>query len=284
MGAIPALNSLPSNPQDEPGLILGISQRGCIVKLAHQFLAEVRLTLIAARVYLPNQLAGLFADAVFFYAIWMALTSLSPSDTRPHIGHGGNILLMYAAFNIVVGTFQALAFAISQEADRGTLEHLALARGGLLIQLVLRGFSDTLFNLFRTAILIGVLALITGIPLNPKAFWPVAISLLALGALGFSLTMAALALYFKRILSFFMIIQFGLLLYFFSVANWQGHMVYLPLAPAAHLLSQSLTGGVWKGEVALFALVQSLLLLGTGFLALSFMYRLVRLRGLLGRY
>ncbi|WP_105317384.1 hypothetical protein [Thermus tenuipuniceus] len=254
------------------------------MKLAHQFLAEVRLTLIAARVYLPNQLAGLFADAVFFYAIWMALTSLSPSDTRPHIGHGGNILLMYAAFNSVVGTFQALAFAISQEADRGTLEHLALARGGLLIQLVLRGFSDTLFNLFRTAILIGVLALITGIPLNPQAFWPVAISLLALGALGFSLTMAALALYFKRILSFFMIIQFGLLLYFFSVANWQGHMVYLPLAPAAHLLSQSLTGGVWKGEVALFALAQSLLLLGTGFLALSFMYRLVRLRGLLGRY
>ncbi|WP_135257685.1 hypothetical protein [Thermus caldilimi] len=96
--------------------------------------------------------------------------------------------------------------------------------------------------------------------------------------------MAALALYFKRILSFFIIIQFGLLLYFFSVVNWQDHMVYLPLAPAAHLLSQSLTGGVWRGEVAFFALVQSLLLLGTGFLALSFMYRLVRLRGLLGRY
>ncbi|WP_135257686.1 hypothetical protein [Thermus caldilimi] len=140
------------------------------MKLAYQLLAEVRLTLNAARVYLPNQLAGLFADAVFFYAIWMAPNSLSPSDTRPSVGHGGNILLMYAAFNIVVGTFQALAFAVSQEADRGTLEHLALARGGLLIQLLLRGFADTLFNLFRTGILIGGVGLDNRHPLGPQDF------------------------------------------------------------------------------------------------------------------
>lgn len=253
------------------------------MKLIHQFAAEVQLGLRFARVYLPNLLAGLFADAVFFYAIWMAVGSLSANADLP-VTTGGNILLMYAAFNIVVGTFQAVAFAVSQEAERGTLEHLALARGGLLTQLILRGVSDTLLNLVRTGVLLGALVLLTGIPLSPKSFWPLPLGLLAIGALGFAFAMAALALYWKQIWSLFTIIQFGLLLYFFSVANWQDHMVYLPLAPAAHLLAQSLTGGEWKGGIALYALTQSLILLGIGLLAMGYTYRLVRLRGILGRY
>ncbi len=61
-------------------------------------------------------------------------------------------------------------------------------------------------------------------------------------------------------------------------------MVYLPLAPAAHLLSRSFAGGEWTGWVAFSAFLQALLLVCFGLLALGYMHKLVRLRGILGRY
>ncbi|AEG34375.1 hypothetical protein Ththe16_1986 (plasmid) [Thermus thermophilus SG0.5JP17-16] len=250
-----------------------------------QFFAEIWLNLNFYRIYWPDFLAGLFADMAFFYAIWMALGSVVVSNPSADLGGGQNILFMYAVFGIVVGIFQSVAFTVAQEAQRGTLEHLALARGGLVVQLLFRGASDSLFILFRTGVLLGVLLVLTGASFNPKPFWLLALALLVVSALGFSLSMAALALYFKKILSFFTIIQFSLLLYFFSVNHWRDYMVYLPLAPAAHLLSRSFSGGgEWTEWVVLSAFLQALLFVCFGLLALGYTHRLVRLRGILGRY
>lgn len=50
----------------------------------------------------------------------------------------GPLLLLFTAFSLVVATFQSVAYNVQSEAARGTLEHLGLARGGLLRQLLLR--------------------------------------------------------------------------------------------------------------------------------------------------
>ena len=43
----------------------------------------------------------------------------------------GPLLLVFAAFSLVVGTFQSIAYSVQSEAALGTLEHLGLAlRGG----------------------------------------------------------------------------------------------------------------------------------------------------------
>lgn len=72
--------------------------------------------------------------------------------------------------------------------------------------------------------------------------------------------------------------------YFFTLAAWQPFMAYLPFAPGAHLLKLGLTGGAFDPGVFLLALLQGVLLLSLGLLAMGRMYALVRHKGLLGRY
>lgn len=153
-----------------------------------------------------------------------------------------------------------------------------------MVQLLFRGASDSLFILFRTGVLLGVLLLLTGVSFNPEpsGCLPGAFGGSGLGVFpGYGCPRSLLQADPEL---FFTIIQFGLLLYFFSVVHWRDYMVYLPLAPAAHLLSRSFAGGEWTGWVAFSAFLQALLLVCFGLLALGYMHKLVRLRGILGRY
>ncbi|GGN02601.1 hypothetical protein GCM10007092_16120 [Thermus composti] len=72
--------------------------------------------------------------------------------------------------------------------------------------------------------------------------------------------------------------------YFLSLSHWQPSMAYLPFAPGAHLVRLGLTGGAFDREVFLLALLQGVLLFAVGLWAMAAMYRLVRRKGILGRF
>lgn len=248
----------------------------------HQLRAELLLSFQQLRVYWFNQLASLVADTVFFFAIAMGIRALAAGTEVPL--SLGNLLLLYAAFGITVGMFQSIAFTLHNEATRGTLEHLALARGGLLRQLFLRALADTFFNVLYNGVVFLLLVLLLGVRLEPTPWFPLALLPVALSAMGFGFLMGTLALYFKQVMGLFTILQFLLLPYFFTLAAWQPFMAYLPFAPGAHLLKLGLTGGAFDPGVFLLALLQGVLLLSLGLLAMGRMYALVRHKGLLGRY
>ena len=249
-----------------------------------QLWSEILLDWSLTKRYWFDTLAGLLASVLFFYSMVLGLENLTPEGLASLGLDLGPLLLVFAAFSLVVGTFQSIAYTVQGEAQLGTLEHMALARGGLLRQLLLRALVQSLSGVLWSLLVLLPLALAFGVALGPLARWPLGFLPLFLAALGFGLLMGATALYFKQVDEFFTIVQFLFLPYFFSLVRFEPWMTHLPFAPGAYLLRLAFTGEEVSPGLLLLALVQALLFLGAGLFARAWVYAAVRRRGLLGRY
>ena len=244
--------------------------------------SEFLLSWARTRRYWFNTLANLGGSLLYFYAILLGFSRLTPEEAR--FLDPGPLLLVFTAFNLTLFTFQSIAYTVQGEAQLGTLEHMALARGGLLRQLLLRALVQSLFGVLWSLLVLLPLALAFGVTLGPLARWPLGFLPLFLAALGFGLLMGATALYFKQVDEFFTIVQFLFLPYFFYLVRFEPWMAHLPFAPGVHLLRLSLSEAEAPWGLLGLALFQGLLLFALGLWAMAYMYRLVRRRGILGRF
>jgi len=247
-----------------------------------QWLAEVRLMLEHYRLYWLNFLSGMLADVLFFYAILIGLKSVTKTSL-PDIDLG-SLLALYGVFQFTGALWRTFASNILNESLLGTIEHLSLARGGLLTQLTVRAFVLGLNGGLYAAVVLLVLYWVSGISLQPSWWWPLGVLAFLPINFGLAFLMGSLGLFFRRVDSLFVVLNFILLPYFLSLTQWQPHMAYLPFAPGAHLVRLGLTGGDFDWGIFLLALFQGLSLLAAGFLAMAYMYRMVRRRGTFGRY
>jgi ABC-2 type transport system permease protein len=246
-----------------------------------QLKAEVIFTIQVLRRYWFDNLVGLFVDLVYFYAIFVAVRSLVPGENLPGTP---SLILMYTVLQLTLGFYTSFYRFLRNDALQGTLEHLALARGGLLSQLFVRLAVQGTYIILRSLLVLLILMALTKVSLEITPWWPLGVGVVLLAAVGLSLLMGALALYFKEIDSVFTLIQFILIPYFLSFIQWQPYMAYLPFAPGAHLVRLGLTGGDFDRGIFLLALFQGLFLFAAGLLAMVYMYRMVRRWGILGRF
>lgn len=246
-----------------------------------QLKAEVILTIQVLRRYWFDNLVGFFVDLVYFYAIFVAVRSLVPGENLPGTP---SLILMYTVLHLTLGFYTSFYRFLRNDALQGTLEHLALARGGLLSQLFVRLAVQGAYIILQSLLVLLVLVALTKVTLEITPWWPLGVGVVLLAAVGLSLLMGALGLYFKQIDTVFTLIQFILIPYFLSFIQWQPYMAYLPFAPGAHLVRLGLTGGDFDRGIFLLALFQGLFLFAAGLLAMVYMYRMVRRWGILGRF
>jgi len=246
-----------------------------------QLKAEVIFTIQVLRRYWFSNLVGFFVDLVYFYAIFVAVRSLVPGENLPGTP---SLILMYTVLQLTLGFYTSFYRFLRNDALQGTLEHLALARGGLLSQLFVRLAVQGAYIILQSLLVLLILVALTKVTLEITPWWPLGVGVVLLAAVGISLLMGALGLYFKEIDSVFTLIQFILIPYFLSFIQWQPYMAYLPFAPGAHLVRLGLTGGDFDRGIFLLALFQGLFLFAAGLLAMVYMYRMVRRWGILGRF
>ena len=244
--------------------------------------SEFLLSWARTRRYWFNTLANLGGSLLYFYAILLGFSRLTPEEGR--FLDPGPLLLVFTAFNLTLFTFQSIAYTVQGEAQLGTLEHMALARGGLLRQLLLRALVQSLSGVLWSLLVLLPLALAFGVALGPLARWPLGFLPLFLAALGFGLLMGATALYFKQVDEFFTIVQFLFFFFFFYLFRFASWMWLLPFALGLSLLRLSLSGAEAPWDLLGLALFQGVLLFALGLWAMAYMYRLVRRRGILGRF
>ncbi len=134
--------------------------------------SEFLLSWARTRRYWFNTLANLGGSLLYFYAILLGFSRLTPEEGR--FLDPGPLLLVFTAFNLTLFTFQSIAYTVQGEAQLGTLEHMALARGGLLRQLLLRALVQSLFGVLWSLLVLLPLALAFGVALGPLARWPLA--------------------------------------------------------------------------------------------------------------
>jgi ABC-2 type transport system permease protein len=246
-----------------------------------QLKAEVILTIQVLKRYWFSNLVGFFVDLVYFYAIFVAVRSLVPGENLPGTP---SLILMYTVLQLTLGFYTSFYRFLRNDALQGTLEHLALARGGLLSQLFVRLAVQGAYIILQSLLVLLILVALTKVSLEITPWWPLGVGVVLLAAVGLSLLMGALGLYFKEIDNVFTLIQFILIPYFLSFIQWQPYMAYLPFAPGAHLVRLGLTGGDFDRGIFLLALFQGLFLFAAGLLAMVYMYRMVRRWGILGRF
>jgi ABC-2 type transport system permease protein len=246
-----------------------------------QLKAEFIFAIQILRRYWFANLVGFFVDLVYFYAILVAVRSLVPGENLPGTP---SLILMYTVLQLTLGFYTSFYHFLRNDALQGTLEHLALARGGLLSQLFMRLAVQGTLTILQSLLVLLILVALTKVTLEITPWWPLGVGVVLLAAVGLSLLMGALGLYFKQIDTVFTLIQFILIPYFLSFIQWQPYMAYLPFAPGAHLVRLGLTGGDFDRGIFLLALFQGLFLFAAGLLAMVYMYRMVRRWGILGRF
>lgn len=134
-----------------------------------QLWSEILLDWSLTKRYWFDTLAGLLASVLFFYSMVLGLENLTPEGLASLGLDLGPLLLVFAAFNLVVGTFQSIAYSVQSEAALGTLEHLGLARGGLLRQLLLRALVQGLAGITFNLLTLLPLVLLLGVRLTPAS-------------------------------------------------------------------------------------------------------------------
>ena len=123
--------------------------------------SEFLLSWARTRRYWFNTLANLGGSLLYFYAILLGFSRLTPEEGR--FLDPGPLLLVFTAFNLTLFTFQSIAYTVQGEAQLGTLEHMALARGGLLRQLLLRALVQSLSGGLWSLLVLLPLALAFGV-------------------------------------------------------------------------------------------------------------------------
>lgn len=245
--------------------------------------AEVILSFAQFRRYFLNSMLSLGIMVLFFYGLFYGIALFV---SAPLGGDSlSNLVLGFVVWTFTLGILHGIAQDIQTEATRGTLEQLALGNFRLETILVLRSVLTVIVSLLMALIIVAALQAITGVRLHLNPAGLPSLLVLALGVVGVSLILGALALYFKDVSMLFTIIQFGFLPYILATKSAFLGQALLPLAPGLHLSFLAFVGGKpVSGTMMLVALLNSLVLFAAGLGLFRWSYDLVRRKGNLSMY
>ncbi|MBE3519138.1 MAG: hypothetical protein IMW97_02420 [Firmicutes bacterium] len=238
--------------------------------------------------YWFNMLSGVITLYIIFLMLFMGTKAIGAGAFNLGETLEG-LFTGYVVWMIVLMGFQDLAWGITNEAQTGTLEQLYLSPVGYKWIGVFMQSCNMLLNLVLMAVIVILMALMTGqsVHLDVVSLVPLFIAAyLQANGLGFAL--AGLALIYKRISAFFQVVQFaviGLLVLPWNRFPWAK---YLPFTMARHLLQQVMMNGVrlWQfplSHIGILLLVTAVSL-GLGLALFSLAETKARARGLLGQY
>ena len=245
--------------------------------------AELLLNLAHMRRYFLNTILSLAVMVLFFYGMFYGISLFV---SAPLAGENlSSLVLGFVVWTFLLGILQGIAEDIQREAVQGTLEQLAMSKYGLMTILLVRSVLTVLVSLLPAGIIVALLVWITGAKLELRTSGLWSVLALGVGAMGLSLTLGALALYFKNVSMLFTIVQFGLLPYILALRSWDGWMVWIPLAPSLYLANTSFVlGSPANAQLTLFAFLNSASLVVLGWAAFAYSYGLVRKKGNLSMY
>jgi len=238
--------------------------------------------------YLFNTISG-FAT---FYIVFALLFFGAKNVGQGALNLGDTLEGMFAGYvtwMLAMMGCTDLAWNVSNEIQTGTFEQQCLSPLGYKWIAV---FNET-FNFADNAIMVLALTLVmsatTGqrVHLQLSSVIPVMLSIYV-QAVGLGFCLAGLALIYKRIQSFFQVVQFLIIGVFFIPWDTFPLAKYLPLAASQRLLQKVVIDGtkVWQASSRdlLLVLVVTVVYLAAGILCFSIAESKARTKGLLGQY
>jgi len=199
------------------------------------------------------------------------------------------ILVGYLLWALAIMAYSELSWDLYNEAQMGTLEQLYVSPIGFKWINAYSMLSNLVFQFALSGVLLALMMVSTGKYLNLDIFSVIPLFLLALSsAYGIGFAVGGLALIFKRVRSFFQIVQFVFVAFIAVPIEQFPPIVYMPLSMTNHLLRQVMVHGlsIWelnRGEL-LIGVITGVVYLALGLLAFTKCERIAKNKGLLGHY
>ncbi len=199
------------------------------------------------------------------------------------------ILVGYLLWALAIMAYSELSWDLNNEAQMGTLEQLYVSPIGFKWINAYSMLSNLLFQFVFSGLLLVLILISTGKYLNLDIISILPIFILALGsAYGIGFAVGGLALIFKRVRSFFQIVQIIFVAFIAVPAEQFPPIVFMPLSKANYLLRRIMVDGLHIGELEsgdlLLVIITSTVYMTLGLLAFAKCEKIAKKKGLLGHY
>ncbi|SFL09973.1 ABC-2 type transport system permease protein [Halogranum rubrum] len=230
-----------------------------------------------------SQLVGLY---IFFALLFFGGQAIG----GPAIGESlSGLIVGFFLFTMSVTAYAGLSWALTREAQWGTLEQLYMSPYGFGRVMAVTVGVNLLVSLAYGGFILASMLLTTGRTLTVDPLTIVPLVVLTLGsAIGVGFVFGGLALVYKRIENIFQLVQFGFILLIAAPVDAYPFLRVFPLAQGGNLLQRAMRDGVHLWEFApteLFVLVAT----AVGYTVLGYLFfqrssDKARRDGVLGHY
>lgn len=250
------------------------------------FVASLRKTIILLVRYPVNTLSQFGTILLFFVILFYTGRALAPAAMSDSLS---GLIVGYLLWTLSLTAYSGLSWAVTREAQWGTLEQLFMSPLGFGAVMVIKTVVNLCESLLWGVVTLAVMLFVTGrtLALDPLTVVPIA-ALAVAPAVGVGFVFGGLAIRFKRIENAFQLVQFVFIGLIAAPVDQYPLLKWLPLAEGSHLLTRAMADGV--SVVAMNPTDLGILLatavgyLLVGYVVLQYCQRWARREGVMGHY
>lgn len=237
--------------------------------------------------YPVETFTGFIQLFIFFVLLFFGASAIGAG----RVGDGNtlsDIVVGYFVWVLAVITYSSFSEDMTNEAQVGTMEQLAMSPLGLARVVFGSVVATFMFQVIMMSAMLVAMMAVSGEWLNVElqSVVPIVV-LMLLGLSGIGYALGGVALVFKRMQSVNQVLQIGFIALVAAPLSRFPFMKYMPISWGNHLLTRSMSRGESMtsllGEMGFLA-VHSAIYLVAGVLIFKQLERVARSRGLLGHY
>lgn len=241
--------------------------------------------------YKFNTIMEFFTFYLAFMAMFLGLNFFGQNMEASPLKLGGtleNLIVGYFIWTIMLVAYSGVAYSISSDATKGTLEQICMSSLGLHSVVIVRSIANLFINIVFCFVLLVFIMLTTGYWLNINVISLTVIIIIGIFSIfGISLILGGLTIIFKQINSFLNIVQFFLIgLIMFDINPIAS--IFLPFRPAINMVYDIakkdfnlLSFGVLD---YLYLILNSAIYFIIGLVVFNYCSKIAKKKGLLGQY
>lgn len=241
--------------------------------------------------YKFNTIMEFLTFYIIFMAMFLGLNFFGQNMEASPLKLGGtleNLIVGYFIWMIMLVAYSSVAYSISSDSTKGTLEQICMSSLGLHSVVVVRSIANLFINIVFCFVLLLFIMMTTGYWLNINVISLTVIIIIGIFSIfGISLMLGGLTVIFKQINSFLNIMQFFLIgLVMFDINPMAS--IFVPFRPAINMVyditKKDFNLLSFSPLDYLFLILNSAIYFIIGLVVFNYCSKVAKKKGLLGQY
>ncbi|QSX05102.1 hypothetical protein JYG23_10435 [Sedimentibacter sp. zth1] len=241
--------------------------------------------------YKFNTLTNIATFYFLFMAMLLGLKILGNTLSSSPLKIGSSIdtfIIAYFLWTVMYMAYANIAYAIINDASKGTLEQIAMSNLGLHSVVIVRGICETIINFIMCFVVLFLAMYTSGRWINVKALQIIVILFIGMFSMfGIGLIFGGLAIIFKRINAVLNLVQY-FLIGLTMIDTTQLASIFIPFVPAINMVYKLSLGEStllsFSIQNYIILIANSVLFFSIGLFVFKYCCNKAKKKGLLGQY